>query len=58
VRSWKLVAASVLLAVCVGAAGCGGDDDGDDNAATGGAQRAALEGEIETWIMDPGTPEL
>jgi N,N'-diacetylchitobiose transport system substrate-binding protein len=57
VKSWKLVAAS-LLAVCIVAAGCGGDDDGDDNAATGGASKAQLEGEIETWIMDPGTPEL
>jgi N,N'-diacetylchitobiose transport system substrate-binding protein len=49
---FKLVVASVLAA-CVAMAGCGGDDE-DDKAATA----ATLEGQIETWIMDPGTPEL
>jgi N,N'-diacetylchitobiose transport system substrate-binding protein len=53
VRSWKLVVAG-LLAASVAVAGCGGDDDAEDNA----AQQAKLSGEIETWIMDPGTPEL
>ena len=55
-KRMRLVTAS-LLAVCIGvAAGCGGDDDeGEDNAATGSGN---LAGEIETWIMDPGTPEL
>jgi N,N'-diacetylchitobiose transport system substrate-binding protein len=52
VKRLRLVTAS-LLAVCVGVAACGGDDDDQDNAAT-----AKLSGEIETWIMDPGTPEL
>jgi N,N'-diacetylchitobiose transport system substrate-binding protein len=54
VKRLRLVTAS-LLAVCVGAAGCGGDD-AEDKAATGSG--AKLSGEIETWIMDPGTPEL
>jgi N,N'-diacetylchitobiose transport system substrate-binding protein len=55
VKGLRLVTAGVLLAVCVGVAACGGDDDSDDNAATGGNK---LSGEIEAWIMDPGTPEL
>ena len=52
---FKWLVTASLLAVCVGMAACGGDDD-DDNAASGG--QAKLSGEIETWIMDPGTPEL
>ena len=54
----KFMAVGALLAVCAGLVACGGGGDDNDKAASSTKPSGKPSGNIDVWIMDPGSPAL
>src|SRR5690348_11706728 len=52
------LAVVLALTTAVAACGGGGDDGGSSQKASSGGGANKLEGSIDVWIMDPGSPKI